>query len=91
MPTGEKRWEWEKVREIIEAQNYKSTIYKNDSEEERESGLSKPVGVIKESKCRKRKAAQMSWEGGEKRDREDSCSRSRDYQKVPDSVAISDT
>lgn len=41
-------------------------IYKNDREKAREFGLSRPVGVTKESKCRKRKTFQMSWEGGGK-------------------------
>lgn len=44
----------------MDAQNYKSIIYKNDSEKERESGLLSPVGVTKESKCRKRKTTRMS-------------------------------
>ncbi len=35
-------------------------IYKNESEKARESGLSSPVVVTKESECRKRKTLQMS-------------------------------
>lgn len=43
-------------------------IYKNDSEK-RESGCSRPVVVKKESKSRKRKPLQMSWEGGGEREK----------------------
>lgn len=59
---------------------------------------SRPVVVKKESKCggRERPFRCPEREGGEKRDREDSCSRGRDYQSeriptVTHSIAVSDT
>lgn len=71
-------------------------IHQNDSEKAREPGLSRPVGVTRENECRERKTLQIPWKGGEKRHREDSCSRERDYQSggspwLTHSAVVSDT
>lgn len=51
---------------------------KNDSENT-ESGCSRPVVVKKESKCKSERPFRCP-EGGDKRDREESCSRGKYYQ-----------